>query len=511
MPQERGKCRSDRIRRAIIATAITAGLAAAGSCRGTGGPQPAASSKVLRIGTAQLSATNPIVGLRQLSQLFSVEGLALPGEDGRMQPRLAEGWTPGNDGRSLTITLRPNAKFHDGSSVDAKAVAGTLPDALRAYMGPVYSDVEYVRASAAGAVELGFRKASPFLLESLEAVIQKPGSTVVGTGAFVAAPIVNSTTEMRANAEYYLGRPVVDTIHVESYPSVRSAWAEMLRGRIDFLYEVGADALDSMEKSSTVSVFTFTQRFQFVIVLNQESQVMRSPEIRRALNQGIDRAAVVRSALNGSGVASSGLVWPRSWALPPDLPKFEFDPKAAADAVGRATHTTAGKAKKLHFTCLVPPDTVNERIAIEVKRQLASVGVDMDMEQISQDQIVQRTTKKEYDAALIQLISGPTLFRPYLIWHSKTPLNWADWGNTTVDTALDRVREAPSEDQYRRAVGGLQQAFMDNPPAIFLAWSVRARAVSNRFVVPPPKAGVDVISTLRVWKPAAGAAQASQN
>jgi hypothetical protein len=52
---------------------------------------------------------------------------------------------------------------------------------------------------------------------------------------------------------------------------------------------------------------------------------------------------------------------------------------------------------------------------------------------------------------------------------------------------------------------------MDDPPAIFLAWSVRARAISNRFVVPPPEAGRDVIGTLRLWKPAAGVAQASQN
>ena len=80
-----------------------------------------------------------------------------------------------------------------------------------------------------------------------------------------------------------------------------------------------------------------------------------------------------------------------------------------------------------------------------------------------------------------------------------------------MEDALDRVRDASSEDQYRGAVGGLQQAFMDDPPAIFLAWSVLTRAVSNRFDVPPPKAGVDVISTLRVWKPAAGNAQTSRN
>ena len=49
---------------------------------------------------------------------------------------------------------------------------------------------------------------------------------------------------------------------------------------------------------------------------------------------------------------------------------------------------------------------------------------------------------------------------------------------------------------------------MDDPPAIFLAWSERARAVSKRFDVPPPKPGRDILGTLRLWKPAGDAAQA---
>ena len=32
---------------------------------------------------------------------------------------------------------------------------------------------------------------------------------------------------------------------------------------------------------------------------------------------------------------------------------------------------------RLHFTCLVAPDTVNERLALVLKRQLEAVGVDM--------------------------------------------------------------------------------------------------------------------------------------
>ena len=45
-----------------------------------------------------------------------------------------------------------------------------------------------------------------------------------------------------------------------------------------------------------------------------------------------------------------------------------------------------------------------------------------------------------------------------------------------------------------------QRAIVDDPPAIFLAWSERARAVSTRFEV-PVEPGRDILSTLRLWRP----------
>jgi hypothetical protein len=51
---------------------------------------------------------------------------------------------------------------------------------------------------------------------------------------------------------------------------------------------------------------------------------------------------------------------------------------------------------------------------------------------------------------------------------------------------------------------------VNNPPAIFLAWRERARAVSSRFhVVADP--GADVLLTMREWQPAADARAARGN
>lgn len=486
---------------ALIAT-VTLGS----SCQKNGDRNPAlVPSVVLRVGVAQVTAANPINGLRQVAQLLAVEGLARLGEDGRMQPWLAENWSSTNAGRGLLVNLRSNARFHDGSQLNADSIATILPDALRSFMGPLSSDFDYVRAVGTNSVEIGFRAASPFLLESLEVSIQKPGNPMIGTGPFMLVP--NSTTELRVNPHYYLGRSPIERIQVANYPSVRAAWADMLRNRLDVLWDVGADALNSMKNSSTVSVFAFTRRYQHVMAFNSHSAALKSANVRRALSLAVDRAAVVHNALNDYGIASEGPIWLHHWALRENLPHFEFQPSQAADIL----RSSRRNATPLRFTCLVSPDSRDERIALEVKRQLAAIGVDMMIEEASRDQIVQRAGKQQFEAAIFEVVSGPTLFRPYLVWHSKAPLNWGDFGNQTVDAALDQLRRAPSEDTYRLAVDNLQKSFMDDPPAIFLAWSITSRAVSNQFVVSAPEPGRDILSTLRLWKPATDRTPASRN
>ncbi len=424
-----------------------------------------------------------------------------------MHPWLAERWSHPADNRSLRVTLRDGVTFHDGTRLDAATLARLFPQILNNFMGSIAEDFERVTTVDDRTIEIAFRKPSPFLVESLEAPIQRSPS--ISTGPFIIEP--DSPSDLRANGDYYLGRPVISRVHVQTFSSVRAGWAELLRGGIDFLYEVGVEALASMEHATNVSVFKFTRSYQHAIVLNSESGPLRSRDIRRALNASINRETVVSEALNGQGIASSSPVWPRHWAFRHDLRSFGFTVEQAAQilaAPGGWIKTAA--PRQLRFTCLVPPDTINERLALEVKRQLTRVNVDVALQQASQDEITRRIRSRQYEAALIEVISGPTLLRPYSFWHSNTPFNTGGIGNTVIDNALDRVRYAASDEEYRHSVEAVQQAFVDDPPAIFLAWSVRARAITNRFVVPPPEPGREILSNLRLWKPA-DKRQASQN
>jgi peptide/nickel transport system substrate-binding protein len=471
--------------------------AVTGACRGQSASSAPGSSE-LRIGWGQVSTTNPSSGLRQLSQRLTTEGLARPADDGRMVASLAESWQVEPGGRSIVAKVRPNIKFHDGSPATASALADMLLNALKAFVGPTLSaDIEGIEAITADSVRITFRRPSQFAVESLEASIQKPSGA--GTGAFKTSP--SSTSDLVANDDYYLGAPAIKRVRVETFPSIRSAWAEMLRDRIDMLYEVGPEALPSLENASTITVFTYTRPYQFVLILNSRAPALAPPAVRRALNIAVNREELVRNALNGYGVASDGPIWPKHWALQSNRTRPAFDPWAATQALG----------SRFHFACLVPADTVTERVALEVKRQLAASGVVMEPEQVSFDDLAKRAGAGQYEALLVEVISGQSILRPYIVWHSQGSFNYGKFGTSTSDGALDRVRQAQSDGEYRTAVAGLQQNFIDDPPAVFLAWSVRARAISRRFIVPDAEAGRDVLSTIRMWKPASGALHARRN
>jgi peptide/nickel transport system substrate-binding protein len=334
------------------------------------------------------------------------------------------------------------------------------------------------------------RRRSNFVLEALAGGITAPGNPTAGTGAFVASPPrPDGAIAMTANAAYREGPPHLSAIEFRPYTSVRSAWADLLRGEVDMLYEVGTDALDSLETSSRVRVFTFPRNYAYLLILNVRRPSLRAPEVRRLLNAAVDREALVAQALGGHGRPADTPIRPEHWAHDPHAPRFTYAP------------APLGSPLRLH--CLFGDPSL-ERLAVALQRQLQAIGVELVLERIPVDQIYERTTRGDFDVLLADVVAGPTLVRPLWFWYSNAQFNWGGYSNPAVDRALDAVREAPDDAAYRAGVSAFERAIADDPPAVFIAWSERARAVSAAFDV-PAEPGRDILGSLRLWRPAAGA------
>lgn len=383
--------------------------------------------------------------------------------------------------------LRPGVRFHDGTPLTAQIVREFLVHELPQALGPSYADVAGIEAQSPNELTIVLKRRSAFLAEALNILIHPIGSST-GTGPFIEVSPSPTAIELRANEAYYGGRPFIDKIVIERFSSVRSAWAEMLRGQVDMVYEVGSDAFDLMRDSTGTSLFPYERPYSFVVVLNVQRPALRDAAIRRALNAAINRDVLVSTGLDGHGRIADGPLWPNNWANDRSAPRFEYQPS-----------NPAPKDKPLTFTCLYS-DPSYERIALLIRQQLRDVGIDVELELTSVADGFSRAEAGDFDAWLADVGLGPSFFRQYLFWHSGSPYNWGRYNNVRVDTALDAVRDARNDDEYRTGVAAFQRAIVDDPPAIFLAWSERARAVSTRFDV-HVEPGRDVLNTLRLWRP----------
>lgn len=451
----------------------------------------------LRVGYSVIAGGSLQAGVRQIVRNQSLEGLVNTSTDGRPFLWLAESVWQSDDRLTSRITLAP-AMFHDASPVTATMVRQILLAGLPAMLGPASEDIREITVPSEREIEFKLNRPSAFLLEGLDVPIERPGHAGVGTGPYRTSTSSGDETVLLGNASYRHGAPAIERIVLKPYNSVRAAWADLLRGQVDALYEVGVDALDSLRPSQQVKVFSYRRHYAQMVVLNLARPVFRDRHLRRRLNGAIDRERLVQTILAGNGAAASGPVWPDHWAHGAALTGFTYRPEAVP----------AGQVR-IGFTCLLV-DPTQEGLALAVQRQLQAIGVEMTLESLPQRETLTRLQSGNFDAVLGDFVQGPNLVRPYLFWHSDGPFNYGHYRSSAVDSALDSIRHAVNDEAYKAGVTAFQRAIVADPPAIFLAWSERARAVSSRFDVAVDR-GPDVWTTLRLWRPSADHQFSSRN
>jgi peptide/nickel transport system substrate-binding protein len=480
------------------------------------GPPPGSPSVVtLTIGVPNITGEDPLRGIQHLARLISFEGLVGTGRDGRAVPRLAESWSGSPDGLTWTFRLRPKSTFHDGTPVDASTVKASLERSIAGtdlHSYPGLADVLAIDTPTPQELVIRLRKQSTFLLDDIGVAIGKivPNGRAVGAGAYMLGPAVEGQIELHAFREHYRGVPDIGRVVIRPYTTVRTAWAAMMRGEIDFLYEVGEDAREFIEGEASTTVFPFLRSYLYGVIFNARRDIFRDARVRRALAHAVDRPQIVQHAFKGHAKPINVSAWPEHWAFDPGVSTSPHDPERALailDSAGlrELRNLPERPAAKLHFTCLFPENVpLWERIALLVQRDLAEIGVDMQLESVPSKQFGERLAKGDFDTVLLGHVVGNSASRPFSFWHSTSSQNI--WGvqSPAIDRALDDLRHASNDTEYREAFRQFQQQTLDDPLEIALALGETARAVSKRFHVVAP-AGSDILPTISEWRLADGA------
>jgi ABC-type transport system substrate-binding protein len=145
--------------------------------------------------------------------------------------------------------------------------------------------------------------------------------------------------------------------------------------------------------------------------------------------------------------------------------------------------------------------SLHERLGLELQKQLYDIGIDMQFEVVSTDEYNQRIPDGQFQAVMVDIISGSSFARPYIFWRSAATFrgfNVFGYENPEAERLFERLRaSALNEAATRSAASRLQRVLLEDPPALFLAWSERARVVGPKF---RPEIDPDRDPVLSMWR-----------
>lgn len=488
------------------------------ACRDGGRPTevPDAGPTVLRVGVPEGNASGSDLGVGQFVNFLNFESLTFNGIDGRALPRLAERWRWDDNDLTLRIDIRPSVFLHSGVPFAGETAAALVREAVAREPNlsryPSFGDIESVTASKALELSIRLRRPSVTLPEDLSVPLGA-GQESAGTGAFRTVSRTRQEAVLEGFDRYYLGKPTIDRIVVKSFDAVRTSWASMLRGELDMAYDVPADTLE-IGRNDDVQVITVPRWYQYHLAFNANRGVLRSALVRKALNIAVDRAEIVKKVLHGAGEPSSGPLYPKYWAYDAAQAQYQYDPAEAAKLLDEAGYplpkmlSASGPRARFRFTCLLPKNfAVWERVALEIQRDLFNVGVDMQFKSVPFEEFNTLVESGSFEATLLDMISGPTPARAYMWWRSarqyKGAYNVFGYENVEAQRLFELLLSSRNEAAVRSATSKLQRVLYDDPPALFIAWSTRARAINRRFAIPVTDR--DPLVTIAQWTRARGA------
>jgi peptide/nickel transport system substrate-binding protein len=468
----------------------------------------------MRIGIGSPNKVVPETGASAIVNLLKGDPWLTNKPDGRPGDRIATDWSWDDSGTVLRLKLRRDVYFHDGTLLTpALAVEALRTQTLPGGQHSLQSVIG-VEPEGEDTVVLRLKEPNSFVLPDLTAVlVVKPEDKNIGTGPFQLIKSENNEAVLTAFPRYYRGRSALAGIEVKNYPTQRNAWAAMMRGDVDMLYDVSRDAAEFIEAETTVHAFSAPRPYYIPLAFNVRRPVLSNPQVRRAINEAVDRAVLVHDGMRGRGTPADGPVSPQNWAYSPPAVPFTYDPAAARrrlDAAGFPARMDAARAVPIRFTfdCLVfADDTRFDRIALLVQKQLADVGIDMKLVPLSLLDFGGRVESGDFDAFLWEM-SGRSLSRVYEFWRSRDGA-MINSGYTAADPVLDRIRSARTDDEVRAGVAELARVLHDDPPAAFLTWQETSRAVLTKFDVGPDDKR-DILTNLWLWRPAASPTRAAR-
>jgi len=403
-------------------------------------------------------------------------------------PQLALSHETSEDGKVVTITLRPGVTFQDGEKLDAEAARYSLERHMTmqgSFRRGELAAVDHVEVVDPLTIKLVLK--APFA--GLIAQLTDRSGMMVSPKAAKAEGDKFGTHPVCAGPYKFVERVPQDRIVVEKYAGYWDAknvfidrivylpivdatvrLANLKSGGLDLLERLLATDIKAVRDDRNLKLATALELgYQSVNINVGKGEAAKSPlgqsaKVRKALELAIDRKALTQVVFNGEFVPGN------QW-VSPEHPYYQksFPTPARDVAKAKALLKEAGVNGRLSVDFMVPKGAETQAVAEVIQAMASEIGVDMKIRVTEFATSLKQAESGEYQAYLLAW-SGRTDpdGNSYSFYKCKAPNNYPGYCNPEIDKLLDESR-IPSDQNARKAVfEKIEKILSEDEPIIYL-------------------------------------------
>ena len=401
-------------------------------------------------------------------------------------PQLATEWSYGAEGKTLTMKLRPNVKFHDGEAFDAAAVkytierAKTLTDSVRK---PELSSVESVTIVDPLTVTFNLSRPDATLVAALSdraGMIISPKAAEAAGAQFGLKPVcagpykfVERIAQDRIVLEKFDGYWNKDAFKLQRIvyvpiPDTTVRLANVRSGDLQLLERLAPPDVKSVKADKGLQYASDPGIGYQALYINLAGDRAKTPigqdkRVREALELALDREAINQVVFEGVNpptnqtFGTSSLWYDKSKPIvPPNIARAKDLLKAA------------GVTGRLKTEIAVSTSTQEQQVAQLIQAMWAEIGVDVSIRATEF-----ATLLKESEAGNFEISQFGWSGRPdpdgniYTFVACKGGLNYSKYCNPAVDKLLGDARVVTDQAKRKALYDAADAILLDELPVIY--------------------------------------------
>jgi ABC-type transport system substrate-binding protein len=393
-------------------------------------------------------------------------------------PDLASSWEVKDGGKTYLFHLHQGVKFHDGTDCDAAAVKWNFDRLLnpeeKVLTAPLFTMIEAVEPVDAHTVKItlqyptdvflralaNYRKGFPIISPTAYKTWGKQDLPAhpIGTGPFKLAKWEqNALILLERHAQYFKpGLPYLEKLEFRIIKDGVTRATALRAGEVDFVNLVPIEHVERLSKDPKMRVLRGPETATIFLVANNGRKPFDDVRVRQAtIGYGIDRRVIAKSALLGLASPLVSFVPQGTLGHKDFLELYPYSPERAKALLKEAGFDERNPLKFTLMTHAANP--VLPTIATIIKTQLASSGVEVNVEVLDRPVFLKRIQTHELDQVLtIGSHFVDPYARAYLMESTAGSLNTPNHSDTHVDALINKLRRAADREEFLRVSHELQ-------------------------------------------------------